>query len=114
MIPVRHTADRAGDASYAAALLAALVASAFGICAEALCDSGRGTAEVVFARQVAMYLSYTRLGLTLALAGAAFGRDRTTAAHACRAVEERREDPTVDAMIDWLGRAIEAARDVRA
>lgn len=54
-----------------------------------------------------MYISHTRLGLSYTAVGFAFGRDRTTAAHACRTVEERREDPAVDAVVDLLERAID-------
>ncbi len=72
-----------------------------------MCATRRGRAPVVLARQVAIYLTHTRLGLNYATAGSAFGRDRTTAAHACRAVEEKRDDPTLDAILDCLERAID-------
>jgi hypothetical protein len=87
--------------------VAALVASAFRVPAQAIRSDRRGPADVAFARQVIIYLSHTRLGLTYAVAGRCFGRDRTTAAHACRTVEDRREDPRVDAILDWLERAID-------
>ena len=60
---------------------------------EMLQDGRRGRATVALARQVAIYLAHTRLGLPYCARGAVFGRDRTTAAHACRRVEDRREDP---------------------
>lgn len=85
----------------------ALVASAFAISALAIRDPGRGRARVAFARQVAMYLAHTRLRLGFTAAGAAFGRDRTTAAYACRTVEEKREDPIVDEIVGYLERAID-------
>ena len=58
-----------------------------------------------------MYLAHTRLGLSYAGAGSLFGRDRTTAAYACRQVEERREDPRLDSILDYLERAIDLCRD---
>lgn len=88
-------------------LLETMVASAFRVDAIALRARTRGTASVAFARQVAMYLAYTRLGMPYALAGAIFGRDRTTAAHACRLVEERRDDPRIDSALDYLERAVD-------
>jgi chromosomal replication initiation ATPase DnaA len=88
-----------------------IVASAFALGAGAIRDARRGCATVAFARQVAIYLSHTRLGLSYTEAGAYFGRDRTTVAHACRTVEEKREDPAVDAAIDFLERALEVSQD---
>ena len=87
--------------------LAAIVASTFSVSRDAIGGRRRGPAQTAFARQVAIYLSHTRLGLTYAEAGACFGRDRTTAAYACRKVEERRDDPRIDAVVDLLERAID-------
>jgi chromosomal replication initiation ATPase DnaA len=87
--------------------LEAVVAPAFGIRPEAMQGAPRGRATEAFARQVAMYLAHTRLGLPFARVGASFGRDRTTAAHACRMVEERREDPQIDAILDHMERAVD-------
>lgn len=86
-----------------------LVAAAFVVDRGALRSSSRGGRRAAFARQVGMYLAHTRLGLTLTAAGRLFGRDRTTAAHACEVVEERRENSEVDTIIDCLERAVEAA-----
>lgn len=91
----------------AARTVEAMVASAFAVASETLRAPHRGPATAAFARQVAIYLSHTRLGLTYTAAGAHFGRDRTTAAHACRRVEDKREDPAIDAIVDFLERAIE-------
>ncbi len=85
----------------------AVVAAAFRLPRNGLRGRSRGRAEVAFARQVAMYLAHTRLGLPLSRVGAAFGRDRTTAAHACQTVEERRDDPTVDALLERLELALD-------
>ena len=84
-----------------------LVESAFGIAESALHAPGRGAAHVAFARQVAIYLTRVRLGLSYSAAGRFFGRDRTTAAHACRVIEERREDYALDSLLDCLERAID-------
>jgi hypothetical protein len=60
--------------------------------AELLCRT-RARAEAALARQMAMYLSHVVLGLTLTDIGRVFSRDRTTAAHACAVIEDRRDDP---------------------
>ena len=89
-----------------------LVESAFGITGSALHAPGRGEAQVAFARQVAIYLSCVRLGLSYSAVGRFFGRDRTTAAHACRVIEERREDSALDSLLDCLERAIDLRQQV--
>ena len=93
------------------AALSTLVAAAFGLDLAAVRSRRRG-ADVSFARQVAMYLAHTRLALSYAAAGRLFGRDRTTARHACRQVEERREDPRVDGLLDCLERAVDLSADL--
>jgi chromosomal replication initiation ATPase DnaA len=95
------------EALNAARLLAVIVSSAFAVQAAAVRGPQRGGKTTAFARQVAMYLSHTHLGLSYTAAGALFGRDRTTAAHACRTVEEKREDAGVDAIVDCVERVID-------
>lgn len=97
----------AADQAAAGTFLAAVVSAAFGLKPGVLGADGRGPADVAFARQVAMYLAHTQLGLCYVAAGALFERDRTTARHACQQVEDRREDPRVDSIIDCLERAID-------
>ena len=87
--------------------LRAIVSAAFGLRPEVLDSVSRGRKDVAFARQIAMYLAYTRMGLSYVEAGRLFGRDRTTARHACRQVEDRREDPRIDSILDYLERAID-------
>ena len=62
----------------------------------------RRAAQIAFARQMAMYLSHVALGVSLTRTGACFGRDRTTASHACRVIEEKRDDPDFDLQISRL------------
>jgi hypothetical protein len=57
-----------------------------------------------------MYLAHVTFGLNYAEVGRAFGRDRTTAAYACRLIEERRDDPAVDAVLGSLESACSALR----
>lgn len=69
----------------------------------------RGRAPVALARQAAIYVAHVVLRMTYVEAGAAFGRDRTTAAHACRCVEDRRDDAAFDARMAMIERECAAA-----
>ena len=66
----------------------------------------RGGAASVRARQLAMYLGHVGCGLTLTQAARLYGRDRTTAAHACTVIEDRRDDPAFDRVIELLERCV--------
>ncbi|MBN8982131.1 MAG: DNA replication initiation protein [Rhizobiales bacterium] len=79
-----------------------LVAADFGVTAAEIWQASRGSPQAVFARQVAMYLAHTALGLNFAEVGTCFSRDRTTAAHACGVVEDRRDDIWFDCRIAAL------------
>lgn len=91
-----------GFQSCPCASLQAVVAAAFAVPLAELRASGRGSAPVAFARQSAMYLAHVVFGLSYAEVGRTFQRDRTTAAHACRLVEERRDDPALDSLLGAL------------
>jgi len=84
----------------------ALVATALGVGVSAIRAEGRGSAAEATARQMAMYLAHVELGLSLSRVGASFGRDRTTVAHACARVEDRRDDPRFERMIACLEAAL--------
>ncbi len=78
------------------------VARAFKVSVSELRAPTRRAAPVALARQIAMYLMHVVFGVSLSSVGRHFGRDRTTAAHACRQIEDRRDDPTFDLLIDRL------------
>ena len=86
----------------------AVVAHAFDLTIADLRGASRGEAPIAFARQVAMYVAHVWLALSLSEVGRRFERDRTTVAHACRVVEERRDDPRVDRLVS----AIESSTDL--
>jgi chromosomal replication initiation ATPase DnaA len=94
---------RANDA--AVAELAASIASyALGVPQQDIVNDERGATSTAFARQVAMYLCHVGCGFSLQRVAAAFGRDRSTVAHACHAIEDRRDEGQFDL---WIG-ALEA------
>ena len=83
-------------------LTAIIVAAAFGVPLSELRATTRRPPAIAFARQTAMYLAHVVFGLTLTDVGRAFGRDRTTAAYACELIENRRDDPVLDAALEAL------------
>lgn len=64
----------------------------------------RGAPQVAFARQVAIYLAHVCFGLSFAAIGRMFHRDRTTVSHACRVIEDRRDDRELDRRLAALER----------
>jgi chromosomal replication initiation ATPase DnaA len=49
-----------------------------------------------------MYLCHVALGMSLSRIARAFDKDRSTVAHGCHQVEDRREDPDFDIWIEQL------------
>lgn len=98
----------------ACALAIRLASSAFGVATTEISSGRRSSRRVSTARQTGMYLAHTAAGLPLTKVAEYFGRDRTTAAHACRLIEDRRDDSKFDdelIELENLMRAIcEAAR----
>jgi chromosomal replication initiation ATPase DnaA len=84
------------------------VAAALALPVEELGAKTRRTAPVAFARQISMYCAHVTFGWSLTEAGAIFNRDRTTAAHACRVVEDRRDDAATDRLIGSIETALQA------
>lgn len=63
----------------------------------------RARADVAVAMAAgAMYIAAVGFGMSYARVAAALGRDRSTVQHACRVVEDRRDDPAFDMWIDAL------------
>lgn len=68
----------------------------------------RCTAPVARARQVAMYFAHIVFAANLTRAGGIFGRDRTTARHACSQMEDLRDDPRMDRAFDVMEHALKS------
>jgi len=71
----------------------------------------RLNADVALARQVAMYLCNTIFSIPYTEVGLHFQRDRTTVTHACKLVEDKRDDMAFDVMVCQLEALLTAARD---
>jgi hypothetical protein len=78
------------------------IAKVFGISPRALGTSTRGRAPAARARQVAMYVTHVSCGMSLTDVGALFSRDRTTVSHACAVIEDQRDDPVFDRVLEML------------
>ncbi|KAA5804519.1 chromosomal replication initiator DnaA [Alkalicaulis satelles] len=78
------------------------VSYAFDIAVDEMTSPTRGSARAALARQIAIYLTHVAFEISLARTAEAFGRDRSTAAHACHKVEDRRDDPAFDHCLDEL------------
>ncbi|WP_208976974.1 helix-turn-helix domain-containing protein [Stappia sp. ES.058] len=90
-------------------IVMACVVAVFGVSQQELAARSRGLAHVALARQVAMYLHHVVLRRTLTAVADRFARDRTTVAHACRVVEDRRDDPAFEELLDAIERAVQGA-----
>jgi hypothetical protein len=82
------------------------IGDVFGVLQSELAAQSRGKAPVALARQAAMYLAHVSCGLTLTDVGQIFARDRTTVAHACAVIEDRRDDPVFDRALELMEWAI--------
>lgn len=98
----RHSPQRTVDRYTIRKVIEVTVAAAFNLPVEELAAKTRRTAPVAFARQVSMYCAHVSFGWSLTEAGAVFDRDRTTAAHACRVVEDRRDEPAIDILVQTV------------
>ncbi len=83
-------------------LAAALVGFALGLNTQKILSDRRGAPVYARARHIAIYIAYSALGMSLSRVAIAFGRDRSTIAHACRHVEDYREDADFDTWVDQL------------
>lgn len=84
----------------------ACISLVFAIPHQSIRCTTRGKATVARARQTAMYLCHTSLALSLTQVGLLFARDRTTVGHACRLVEDLRDDRDFDLQVTCLERAV--------
>jgi hypothetical protein len=87
------------------------VAAVFEVGIEELRAPTRRSARAAFARQVAMYLAHVGRGVSMTKVGRLFERDRTTVAHACGLIEDKRDDPDFDYRLDHLERAVSCLID---
>lgn len=66
----------------------------------------RGSPSAALARQIAMYITHVGFGMSLHRVANAFGRDRSTIAHACHLIEDKRDDRSFDDFVEALETAL--------
>lgn len=103
-----HKERRAHDIARAT-LAGNLAAYAFGADGADMMCATRGAAHAAFVRQVAMYLAHVAFEMSLSRVAYAFERDRSTVAHACRVIEDKRDASEFDARIGALEDALRLA-----
>jgi len=101
----RGPASPAATSSGVVQRVVSKVAADFEVDEQVLMASTRGAPRAAFARQVAMYLAHVVFAMNFAAVGRLFGRDRTTVAHACRVIEDGRDDGILDSRLAALERA---------
>nr|WP_303651372.1 helix-turn-helix domain-containing protein [Asticcacaulis currens] len=79
-----------------------LVSGVTGVPLSDIWATHRKDARTARARQLSMYLISVAWQWPLYRIGAAFGRDRTTVGHACRRIEDLRDDRQWDEQIERL------------
>ncbi len=106
---VAFDALRGGDRD--AAYLVKLVAEASGVPPLLLLHPSRCDADAAEARQLAMYLMHVILRRSYHEVGRYFGRDRTTVAHACARIEDRRDESWFESFVEGLEGELTAYRE---
>ena len=91
-----------------------IVAALFSVSSKELRRPGRTAVPVSRVRQIAMYVAHVVLRLTMSEVGAGFGRDRTTVLHACQVIEDMRDDPEFERLVQMVEKVAAAAFRGRA
>lgn len=82
--------------SHQTLIIVAAVSLEFGIVETNLVKPHKAGRHLRFARQVAMYLAHIVYELNHTQIGRLFSKDRSTVSHACKVVEDSREDGVFD------------------
>lgn len=75
-----------------------------------LTGTSRGKADICLARQVAMYLMHTVFSVPYHRVADFMGRDRTTISHACKLVEDLRDNQEFDKRLEAMENLLVSAR----
>ena len=77
-------------------------------------DTKNDDPQILKGRQLGMYLARMSLKRGLRETARAFGRTHPTVLHACRRIEEAREDPAFDRTVEWLEKLVQRAAGAAA
>ncbi len=72
-------------------------------------SQSRSSAKIALARQTAMYLAHTKFGISYGEVGEFFHRERSTVSHACRLVEDRRDNREFDHSLSRMENLVDIA-----
>ncbi len=87
------------------------VAEQFEVPVKKLMIKTRSIANEAQARQIAIYLAHTIFSVSYREVGLYFGRDRTTVAHACKTIEDLRDNTEFDCRLSKLEKLLSEAAD---
>lgn len=104
----RH--NEGGTVLAGCALASAIASAFFDVPVAVVTAPNRATAASALARHVAMYLAHVTLQLKPGQVAAGFRRDRTSISYAVQRIEDRRDDPSFDALMERLERLAVACR----
>ena len=77
-------------------LIVSTVSLEFAVPESGILSHLKGTSEVSYSRQIAMYLMHCIFGTSKTRIAEIFGRHFSTVSHACKVIEEDRDDPVFD------------------
>jgi chromosomal replication initiation ATPase DnaA len=103
-----ETEDQVLEDRWRASLALSLACYALGIPPEKVAVRARNK-RAALARIAAMYLARVAFNMSATRVGSAFGRDRSTVSHACRQMEDWRDEPDFDRWVEALELSAEAA-----
>lgn len=83
-----------------------IVAMRLGTPMETLTRKGRLSLPALRSRRVSLYLAHVALGWTLERVGHAFGINRQTVSTACTRIEDARDEPHLNDLLDELAATI--------
>ncbi len=104
-VPVAQADRRRAD------LVMQIVAIRLNTPVEAVARGTRLPPAALRARRVSMYLAYVSMEWQMERVGHAFGVNRQTAARACQKIEDARDEPNLNALLDDLEDAIRSICD---
>jgi hypothetical protein len=112
--PVPGMADQNGDAVDERPFRACdhvldILSAFFNISGGDLRSHSRCERPVARVRQIGMYVVHVTLGMSMTQVGRAFGRDRSTVAHACHLIEDMREDRDFDCIVNTVEALVRVA-----
>lgn len=86
-----------------------ILSACFAISGRDIRSAERSRTEVSRVRQIGMYLAHVIVGLSMQEVGDGFQRDRTTVAHACHVVEDLRDDPEFESVLQMIEKIVDIA-----